>query len=75
MVLRFFIFVFLFRTNGKKEHLDESDFHYSYAELLQLLDLLDVLEKEPFLSFCWKNWKTISFFHYKMLENWNFRVF
>ena len=26
-----FIFLFLFRTNGKKEHLDESDFRHGYG--------------------------------------------
>ena len=28
-----------------------------------LLQLLDLLEKDPFFSFCWTNWKkTLSFF-------------
>ena len=27
----FFLFFFLFRSNGKKEHLDENDFHHGYG--------------------------------------------
>ena len=30
-VFRISIFIFLFRTNGKKEHLDENDFRHGYG--------------------------------------------
>ena len=32
MVFCVFIFIFLFRTNGKKEHLDEYDFRHGYDD-------------------------------------------
>ena len=32
MVLCVFIFIFLFRTNGKKEQLDENDFRHGYDD-------------------------------------------
>ena len=35
MILYVFIFVFLFRTNGKEEHLDESNFRHSYGNYLK----------------------------------------
>ena len=31
----YFIFIFLFRTNGKKEHLDENDFHFRYGNYFE----------------------------------------
>ena len=30
LVFRIFIFIFLFRTKGKKVHLDENDFRHGY---------------------------------------------
>ena len=35
MVFRIFIFIFLFRTNGKKEHLDENDFRHGYGNYFE----------------------------------------
>ena len=31
MFYRVFVFIFLFRTNCKKEHLDENDFRHGYG--------------------------------------------
>ena len=35
MIFRIFIFIFLFRTNCKKEHLNESDLHHSYGNYFE----------------------------------------
>ena len=35
MVFRIFILIFLFSTNGKKEHLDENDFHHGYGKYFE----------------------------------------
>ena len=35
MVFRIFIFTFLFRSNGKKEHLDENDFRNGYGNYFE----------------------------------------
>ena len=35
MVFPIFIFIFLFRTNGKKEHLDEKDFRQGYGNYFE----------------------------------------
>ena len=35
MVFHIFIFIFLVRTNGKKEHLDANDFHHSYGNYFE----------------------------------------
>ena len=35
MFFHVFVFVFLFRTNGKKEHLDENDFRQGYGNCFE----------------------------------------
>ena len=35
IVFRVFIFIFLFRTSGKKGHLDENDFRYCYGNFFE----------------------------------------
>ena len=35
MVFRVFIFIFLFPTKDKKEHLDENDFHHAYGDYFE----------------------------------------
>ena len=35
VVFRVFIFIFLFRTNGKKEHLDENNFLHYYGNFFE----------------------------------------
>ena len=35
MVFRIFIFIFLFRANGKKEYLDENDFCHGYGNYFE----------------------------------------
>ena len=35
MVFRIFILIFLFSTNGKKEHLDENDFYHGYGKYFE----------------------------------------
>ena len=39
MVFRIFIFIFLFRTNGKKEHFDENDFRHGYGNYFESANL------------------------------------
>ena len=35
MALRIFMLIFLFRTNDKKEHLDENDFNHPYGNYVE----------------------------------------
>ena len=35
MVFRIFIFIFLFRINGKEEDLDENDFRHGYGNYFE----------------------------------------
>ena len=35
LIFRVFIFTFLFRTNGKKKHLDKTDFRHCYGDFFE----------------------------------------
>ena len=35
MVFRVFLFICLFRNNGKKEHLDQNDFRHGYGNYFE----------------------------------------
>ena len=63
MVFRIFIFIFLFRTNGKKGHLNESEFHHcsgNFSKVLfwKLLDHSYVDSQELWATLTKAFWKT-----------------
>ena len=59
MVFHVFIFIFLFRNNGKWEQLDENDFRHCYGIFFEsvILNLLDH-KSQPYLKFFFNNCKT-----------------
>ena len=57
MVFRVFIFIFLFPTKDKKEHLDENDFHHAYGDYFENA-ILKVTWYQLCLKFFLSNYET-----------------